>query len=220
MNYSQLKTIFFIAIISLLTQTNTQAQTNEILIPTIMESDGQILNIQQGLFTQNIIRIRATNLAGGAIVGEGSDMIEMVANELGNGQFIEMERNVPGGTIVVSRINTDGSAEFKSIQYPDGTIQTTAAEGPIAHASVKASGGQRSGSINVTSSWDAANLQYVITLTGIPYQATDFTTVVTPNSAVVNRVWTENDGAGNLIVKFLDDNVDQTQSDFHFVVYQ
>lgn len=222
MNSKHLKPSLFILVtsISFFIHCSVHGQTNELLIPTIMESDGQVLNIKQGTFTQNMIRIRATESAGGVTVGEGNDMIEMVANELGNGQFIEMERNMPGGTIVVARINTDGSAEFKSIQYPDGTIQTTAAEGPLAHAAIKSSGTQTSGSSNITSLWDNVNKQYVIKIIGSPYQVTEFTTVVTPNSSFVNRFWTEDDGAGQLIVKFLDDNFGQTQSDFHFVVYQ
>ena len=222
MNSTHFKTSLFILItsISFLIQCSVQAQTNELLIPTIMESDGQVLNIKQGLFTQNIVRIRATGTAGGPTIGTGSDMIEMVASELGNGQFIEMERTIPGGTIVVARINTNGSAEFKSIQYPDGTIQTTAAEGPLAHAAIKASGTQTSGSSNITCLWDNVNKQYAINIIGSPYQLTEFTTVVTPNSQFVNRFWTEDDGAGQLIVKFLDDNFGQIQSDFHFVVYQ
>jgi len=181
-----------------------------------IEGSGNLLNIRQDLFTANVVVIRATDSAGGATVNEGSDILTLQSADTGFGQFIEMER----GAVVVARINTDGSAQFKSIQFPDNTIQTTAAFSPLAYGAIKAGGGQLSGSTNISSNWDPSSDTYNIKIVGTNYISSEFTTVVTPNSSIVNKVWTEDDGAGNLTVHFLDDNFGPTQADFQFVVYQ
>lgn len=181
-----------------------------------IEGSGTLLNIKQDLFTANVVVIRATDSAGGATVNQGSDLLTLRSAPVGFGQFIEMER----GTDVVARINTDGSAQFKSIQYPDGTLQSTAAINPIAYAAIKAGGTQLSGTSNISSSWDGGSGSYKIEIVDETYVSAEYTAQVTPNSPDVDKAWTIDDGAGNLIVQLLNDNGGPTQSDFHVIIYK
>lgn len=181
-----------------------------------IEGSGNLLNIKQDLFTANVVVIRATDSAGGATVNEGSDILTLRSAPVGFGQFIEMER----GTDVVARINTDGSAQFKSIQFPDGSLQATAAINPLAFGAFKSAGTQLSGTSNLNVNWDPVAGVYKIQIAGSVYLTAEYTTIVTPNAPNVDKVWTSDDGSGNLTIQFLDDNFGPTQADFHFVVYR
>jgi len=81
-------------------------------------------------------------------------------------------------------------------------------------------GAQLSGTTNINSGWDSTTQAYKINLNSVFYKTAEYTTTVTVNSPHVDKVWTTDDGSGNLIVQFLNDNTGPTQSDFHFIVYQ
>lgn len=204
-----IQTILIIVCVGISQSSFAQAQVD-------IEGNGTLLNIKQDLFTANAVVIRATDSAGGATVNEGSDILTLQSATIGNGQFIEMER----GTDVVARINTDGSAQFKSIQFPDGTLQPTAAINPIAYGAFKSGTTQLSGTSNLNASWDPGSGAYIIEIQGTNYSTAEFTTQVTANSPMPDKVWTNDDGSGNLVLQFLDDNGGPTQSDFHIIIYR
>lgn len=58
----------------------------------------------------------------------GKDLIELIvpSGSTSGSQFIEMQN----GSEIVARVNSDGSAEFKSVEYEDGSVQNTS--GPVA----------------------------------------------------------------------------------------
>ncbi len=53
----------------------------------------------------------------------GKDLLELIVpfGSTASSQFIEMQN----GTTIVAAINSDGSARFKSVQFEDGSVQTT-----------------------------------------------------------------------------------------------
>lgn len=169
------------------------------------------LHIVDSLTTTNAIKIEAGTTPA------GRDILEMKVDPASsnNAQFIEMQR----GSSIVAAINTDGSAKFKSVAFEDGTVQTTAAKGPIAYGSISALGTISSGSGNYTVSWDAAQNRYEITITGENYHFSSYTTIASPASSTVHRFRTSST-SGKLLVYLYNSAGSLVQASFHFTTFK
>ena len=89
---------------------------------------------------------------------------------------------------------------------------------PIAYGYIHSDGTTHGGTSNVSSSWDAVNSRYLITISGEEYYYTDYVTIVTPVSSFIPSVGSV---SNKLIVDFITDaGVDDQQTDFGFVTYK
>ncbi|QRM90757.1 hypothetical protein FG167_16425 [Lacinutrix sp. WUR7] len=169
------------------------------------------LSVLQTSGTANTVRIESLDQP------LGKDLIELIVptGSTSGSQFIEMQN----GSNIVAAINSDGSAEFKSVQFEDNSVQTTAAVGPLAYGFVRAAGNTPSGSGNYSSTWVAAESRYEITIPGEYYFWYHYTTVVTSNSAAVfgERVNSVN---GKLLVYLYNASGALIQGDFQFITYK
>ena len=147
----------------------------------------------------------------------GKDLLELKVptGSTSSSQFIEMEN---GGSIVAA-INSDGSAEFKSIQFEDNTIQTTAAVGPLAHGFIKADASIDSGSGNFTAVWDASLSRYEITISSVDYFYRYFSTNITASSSSIYRCRVSSQ-SGKLLVILYNSSGLQIQGEFQFITFQ
>jgi hypothetical protein len=94
---------------------------------------------------------------------------------------------------------------------------TTAGLVPIAFAFISASGTKASGTSNVTSSWDAGNTRYTISISGESYYFANYVTVVTP----ITDVKCMTNSAGNqLLIYMRNASGTAVQSDFQFVTFK
>lgn len=170
-----------------------------------------ILHIVDSANNDNSVSIETGNTP------TGKDMIELIVDpSSSNGaQFLEMQR----GTSIVAAINTDGSAEFKSVEFEDGSVQTTAAKGPIAYGSVNSAGTATSGSGNFTVTWEAAQNRYRISITGENYLFSNYATVVTPVSSSIHRVRSSSVG-GDLLVYLYNSSGTLSQGIFQFTTFK
>lgn len=178
-----------------------------------------------GIFTKTpsnpLDIVGSTNTAGRFVNMEADnisafgDLLQLVVPTAApnNAQFIEFQR---GGSIVAA-INTDGSAEFESVEFGDGTIQETAAIGPIAFGFVTSTGNVTSGSGNFTCIYNAALNRYEITITGESYFFSSYTTVVTPSINGYARTSSVN---GKLLVFLQDSSGNPISGNFQFVTYK
>ncbi len=146
----------------------------------------------------------------------GKDLLEMIVDPAttANAQFIELQR----GSSIVAAINTDGSAKFKSVEFEDGTVQETAAIGPIAFGFIQ-NAAITSGSGNYTVLWNSTYNRYEITIAGESYFWSNYTTVVTPAGSVVKSVTTGSIG-GKLVVQLFNASGSPIQNYFQFVTYK
>lgn len=172
---------------------------------------GHILHIVDSANNDNSVSIETGNTP------TGKDMIELIVDPSSStaAQFLEMQR----GNSIVAAINTDGSAEFKSVEFEDGSVQTTAAKGPIAYGAVSSAGTATSGSGNYTVTWDAASSRYVVDITGESYFFSSYTTIVTPASSSIHRFRTSSVG-GNLLVYLYNSSGTLSQGNFHFTTFK
>lgn len=170
-----------------------------------------ILHIVDSANSDNSISIETGNTPS------GKDMIELIVDPSSStsAQFIEMQR----GTSIVAAINTDGSAEFKSVEFEDGSVQTTAAQGPIAYGSVSSAGTATSGSGNYTVTWNSSSNRYEIDITGESYHFANFTTTVSPASSSVHRFRSSSVG-GKLLVYLYNSTDTLIQGNFHFTTFK
>ncbi|WP_417199728.1 hypothetical protein [Bizionia sp.] len=147
----------------------------------------------------------------------GKDLIELIvpSGSPSNSQFIEMQN----GTVIVAAINSDGSAEFKSVQFEDNTVQTTAAVGPLAYGFVQSNGNVSSGSGNFSAVWEASSNRYEITIDGENYFYRFYTTNVTCSSSNIIRERV-NSANGKLLIYLYNDAGLAIQGDFQFVTYK
>jgi len=132
-----------------------------------------------------------------------------------NAQFLELER----GASVVARINTDGSAEFASIEYPDGTVQNSAALAPVAYGYYRNGTGITSGSGNFTISYVSGSEYYLIDIPGVSYFFSSYTTLLTASSSNIKTIQ-ESSLGGDLIVICEDSAGNRVQGSFQFIVYE
>ncbi len=108
-----------------------------------------------------------------------------------------------------------GKGTFKAIEvagHADASI-------PIAYATIGANGTKRTGTSNVTSTWNAAEKRYEITIAGESFIYYNYVTLVTVASgerrfAVVDSV------SGRLLVTVMDAAGNKIQNNFHFVTYK
>ena len=126
------------------------------------------------------------------------------------------------GNSVVAAVNSDGSAKFKSIQFEDNTVQTTAALIPIAYGSIMANATILKGSGNFTVSWNASTESYYIVIAGetnIGWE--NYITVVNnafPFATETPSTWVP--AAGTVEVTFRDSNGMAAQNIFTFITYK
>ncbi|MCK6472701.1 MAG: hypothetical protein L6R28_13235 [Planctomycetes bacterium] len=88
------------------------------------------------------------------------------------------------GDTMTGALTVDGIVESTTggVKFPDGTTQTSAQLVPIAAGFVNQDGTKQSGSDNFTSTWDAVNELYVITITDVDYVHGEYVTVITPTN--------------------------------------
>ncbi|OIQ24050.1 hypothetical protein [Lacinutrix sp. MedPE-SW] len=147
----------------------------------------------------------------------GKDLLELKVPEgsTSGSQFIEMEN---GGSIVAA-INSDGSAEFKSIQFEDNTTQTTAAVGPVAYGFVISNGTVSSGSGNFSVIWNASLNRYEITISNVDYFYRSFASNVTASSSSIHRCRVSSQN-GNMLVYLYNSAGAPIQGEFQFTTFQ
>lgn len=169
------------------------------------------LSVLQTSGTANTVRIESQDHP------TGKDLIELIvpSGSTSSSQFIEMQN----GTDIVAAVNSDGSAKFKSVQFEDNSVQTTAAIGPVAYGFVGTTGGVLSGSGNYSASWVAASSRYEIAITGESYFWTLYTTNVTGASSAIEKTRVSS-SAGKLVVYLYDDTGASIQGNFQFTTYK
>jgi hypothetical protein len=92
---------------------------------------------------------------------------------------------------------------------------------PIAYGAIDYSGAIQSGTPNFTSTWNATESRYEITINGGGYIYDTHATIVTPiGNGTSLRVPLTGSSGGNLIVYILDSGDNKVQSRFHFVVFK
>lgn len=170
-----------------------------------------ILHIVDSANSDNSVSIETGNTPA------GKDIIELIVDPSSStaAQFLEMQR----GSAIVAAINTDGSAKFKSVEFEDGTVQTTAAKGPIAYGSVNSNATITSGSGNFTVTWEAAQSRYRISITGESYLFSNYATVVTPVSSTIHRVRSSSVG-GDLLIYLHNSAGTLSQGIFQFTTFK
>lgn len=147
----------------------------------------------------------------------GKDLVELIvpAGSTSGSQFIEMQN----GSNIVAAINSDGSAKFKSIQFEDTSVQTTAAVGPVAYGFVQSSSIVSSGSNNFTVVWDAAYSRYEISIYGENYFWSHYTTNVTSSSYAISNIRVSSSN-NNLLVYLYNSAGALIQGNFQFITYK
>ncbi|OAB78686.1 hypothetical protein [Cochleicola gelatinilyticus] len=146
----------------------------------------------------------------------GKDLLELQipSGSPATSQFIEMQN----GSEIVAAVNADGSARFKSVQFEDNSVQTTAAIGPRAFGFIQSSGNITSGSGNFTVEWVAALNRYEITISGINYFYRNFSTFITTvTSNVVRSRITSN--LGKIVVYLYNASGAPLQGEFQFITF-
>lgn len=147
-------------------------------------------------------------------INSANDLVEMrVQGGMNNAQFIEFQQ----ASSIVARINTDGSAEFRSLTFGDGSTQNKAALGPLAFGFVLSNGTIASGTPNWNVTWDASQNRYEITITGENYFFRDYSTFITlsnPGYASASSV------GGKLLVQVFNTNGNPVQGNFQFITYK
>jgi hypothetical protein len=169
------------------------------------------LSVLQTTGNTNTVRIESMDQP------TGKDLIELIvpAGSTSGSQFIEMQN----GADIVAAVNSDGSATFKSVQFEDNSVQTTAAKGPLAYGFVRSAGTTPSGSGNYNAAWIASENRYEITISGEYYFWYLYTTVVTSNSSAVFRERLDSVN-GKLLVYLYNASGALIQGDFQFITYK
>jgi len=188
---------------------NTYFNTGNVGIGTT--SPVNPLSVLQSTGNNNTVRIESQDHPA------GKDLVELIvpSGTSGASQFIEMQN----GNTIVAVVNSDGSAKFKSVEFDDNTVQTTAAVGPLAFGSVSTAGVITNGSGNYTVAWAAGSNRYEITITGESYHFASYTSIVTPALSTVRSVRTSSVG-GKLLVYLQNSAGTNIQGNFHFITYK
>jgi len=106
-------------ILAIFITTKNNAQVNEFEIPTIMSSDNTILQMVNTNNSGGIHRLLQINNPN---PGQNQDMIEMNLDSSVMSQFMEFQV-LPNG--IVGKINSDGSASFKSLGIGDNILSSS-----------------------------------------------------------------------------------------------
>lgn len=104
------------------------------------------------------------------------------------------------------------------IKFPDGRTQTIG--GLVAFAHINSDGTLFSSSNNVSSSYDAVNSRYLITISGESYSAINYVTVVTPDGLAAPVIPVVNSVGSQLAVSLFNTAGAKIQSTFQFVTYK
>ncbi len=170
-----------------------------------------MFSILQPISSSNTVRIESQDH------NFGKDLLELVVPSTASNtsQFIEFQQ----GNTIVAHIDADGSAQFEDVEFGDGTVQTTAAIGPIAFGTVTPSGIITNGSGNFTVSYNSSGDRYEISITGVTYHVLSYTTLITPTSTNIAEFRTIS-GSGDLVVSFKNGSGIGVQSGFCFIVYE
>ena len=178
-----------------------------------------------------------TSSSGSGLVGSsntGNGVLAFSSSGTGvNGQSntgtgVNGQSNTGIGVRALSTSGTALQVDGTSVMNGNVTISSNLSVGgtltnqhvAIGFAFINSNGTKASGSANVTSTWDATNKRYVITISGHSYFWTSFTTVVTPAGSCMGLPVT-NSVSGNLLVSFRNlSNTDNIQCNFQFVTFR
>jgi hypothetical protein len=132
------------------------------------------------------------------------------------------------GSIGGRFISPDGFAgRFEGHVHTTGRITKAYTSGtssqaiPIAYGTVRATDGVLlSGTPNVSSSYDATNHRYVVTIANETYTTPGYITSLTPTTSAQPRFATTSASSGNLLVRIFDHNGALQQAQFSFITYK
>lgn len=151
----------------------------------------------------------------------GKDLLELIVPQgsTDDSQFIEMQN----GYDIVAVVNSDGSAQFKSVQFGDGSLQTTAYSGPvdngpIAYGTISSTGSILSGTGNFTVD-DTNAPTFYINVTGSNLSHTNSSASITPLSGQF-RTASITHSNGDLRVYIFNSSGTQVANTFQFVIYK
>jgi hypothetical protein len=132
------------------------------------------------------------------------------------------------GSIGGHFISPDGLAgRFEGHVHTTGRITKAYTSGtssqaiPIAYGTVRATDGVLlSGTPNVSSSYDATNHRYLVTIANETYTTPGYITSITPTTSAQPRFATTSASSGNLLVRIFDHNGALQQAQFSFITYK
>jgi hypothetical protein len=123
----------------------------------------------------------------------------------------------PSGTAIYAQ----GSVTVTENLKVNGTVSGANTSLPIAYGYINSTGAKMSGSANVSSTWDATNSRYSITISGHSYYYSDYVTVITPSTVCANGYTPSTSSVGgNLLVYFKNASGTTAQCQFQFVTYK
>lgn len=167
------------------------------------------LDGQQGSFYQNATTLNAGTVSTDRYSAYGDLGAEgYLANAAGD---VALNNGVKQTTLNADVLDGQDSTAFAAASHTHPTL-------PIAYAFILANGSKTWGTSNVTSSWDATNQWYVITISGYSYFYSEFITVVTP---ICGPGWSVRTASvsGNLLVQTANASNAYAQCGFQFVTY-
>ena len=161
-----------------------------------------------------------------------TELVEFVADALSGGYDVLQLRVPPGSGPIqgdflecnlgvanpVAKIRADGSAVFKSVEFEDGTVQTSAQGLPIAFGYINSNGSTSSSYGSFSASWNAGLMRYEIEITGENYLFNDYATLVTPTGVNIKPRTASNNG--DLLVYLYNWNGDLVSGSFQFVTFK
>ena len=168
-----------------------------------------LLDGQQGSFYQNATNLNAGTVSTDRYSAYGDLGAEgYLANAAGD---VALNNGVKQTTLNADALDGQDSTAFAAASHTHPTL-------PIVYAFILANGSKTWGTSNVTSSWDATNQWYVITISGYSYFYSEFITVVTP---ICGPGWSVRTASvsGNLLVQTANASNTYAQCGFQFVTY-
>jgi hypothetical protein len=175
--------------------------------------------------------VRASSSSGVAVLASANGSEPTVIAEAdGSGSIFQGESDgdqrfvVSNDGSVALYDSTDRMSVELSSESGKGSFQEIEVSGhadaslPIAYAFIDDAGAVRSGTSNVTSTWNAGSNRYEISIAGESYYYRDYVTVVTPSgTALLARTGSV---GGDLLVYLYNDSGDLVQEDFQFVIFK
>ena len=175
--------------------------------------------------------LAANSVDSAKIVDGGVGTADLAANSVTSAKIADGtvgSADLADGSVNSAKIadgtvaNADlAASSVTTAKIADGSV--TAAKlssglAPIAYGFILSSGVKNWGTSNVTSSWDATNSWYAITISGYSYFYSDYITVVTP---ICGPGWSVSTGSvsGNLLVNIANASNVKAQCNFQFVTY-
>jgi hypothetical protein len=175
--------------------------------------------------------LAANSVDSAKIVDGGVGTADLAANSVTSAKIADGtvgSADLADGSVNSAKIadgavaNADlAASSVTTAKIADGSV--TAAKlssglAPIAYGFILPSGVKNWGTSNVTSSWDATNSWYTITLSGYSYFYSEYITVVTP---ICGPGWSVSTSSvsGNLLVIIANASNVKAQCSFQFVTY-